>query len=121
MTEHLSFEQLCDFADAALGAALEPAAETAARAHLRGCAACTARLSSITALAARTNALPEEIAPPADLWGAIRNALAPRDVTGRRGEPAWRRRQTRDAANLGTLRQCVGLERFGGAEIQGAD
>ena len=42
MTDHLSFDQLCDVADAALPSA----AESAARAHLRSCDDCTARLSA---------------------------------------------------------------------------
>ena len=31
------------------------------------------------------------------------------------------RRQAADAADLGTVRQCAGIERIGGAEVQGAD
>jgi len=74
MTDHLSFEQLCDLADGVC----TPGAESAARAHLRACEECSAQLSAISALAAGTAALPQEIAPPADLWADIRKDLKPR-------------------------------------------
>jgi hypothetical protein len=93
MTDHLSFEQLCDLADGACS----PAAESAARAHLRACDDCTSRLSGITALAASTAALPQEIAPPADLWADIAKDLQPRHMLRRRA-PVWQMRHLAAAA-----------------------
>ena len=88
MTDHLSFDQLCDVADAALPSA----AESAARAHLRSCDDCTARLSAISALKATAAELPPEIAPPADLWGDIRKELLPRHMIRDSRATAWRLR-----------------------------
>jgi hypothetical protein len=88
MTDHLSFDQLCDFADGAVSAA----AESAADAHLRACEECTMRMSAISALAAKAAALPREIAPPADLWSDIRKELRPRYGVARRGR-VWQMRQ----------------------------
>ena len=93
MTDHLSFEQLCDLAD---GACI-PALESAARAHLRTCEDCASRLSAISALAASTAALPQEIAPPADLWDDIRKDLQPRHILRRRA-PVWQIRHLAAAA-----------------------
>jgi anti-sigma factor RsiW len=94
MTDHLSFEQLCDLTDGALS----PAEEAAARTHLRTCEDCTSRLSAISALAASTAALPQSIAPPADLWDDIRKDLAPRHTLGRRRAPVWQMRHLAAAA-----------------------
>jgi anti-sigma factor RsiW len=93
MTDHLSFEQLCDLADDACS----PDAESAARAHLRVCEECTSRLSGITALAASTAALPQEIAPPADLWADIAKDLQPRHMLRRRAR-VWQMRHLAAAA-----------------------
>ena len=94
MTDHLSFEELCDLADGAC----TPAAESAARAHLRACEDCTSRLSGITALAASTAALPQEIAPPADLWADIRKDLRPRHMLRPQRAPMWQLRYLAAAA-----------------------
>ena len=98
MTEHLTFDQLCVVADAEQSSAPTPADDAAARAHQRSCADCTARLSSISALAALTPALAREIAPPADLWSDIRAELTPRTVTRPMGAPVWRLRHLAAAA-----------------------
>jgi len=89
MTDHLSFEQLCDFADGALSAA----AESAVAAHLRACDECTMRVSAISSLAAKTAVMPREIAPPGDLWSDIRRELKPRYGVGRRAAGVWQVRQ----------------------------
>jgi hypothetical protein len=94
MTDHLSFEQLCDLADSVL----PPAAETAARAHLRTCEECISRFAAISALAASTAALPQAIAPPEGLWDDIRKELKPRHQIGRRGGPTFQVRQLAAAA-----------------------
>jgi anti-sigma factor ChrR (cupin superfamily) len=94
MTDHLSFEQLCDLTDGVLS----PGEESTARAHLRACEECTSRLSAISALAASTAALPQSIAPPADLWDDIRKELAPRHTLGSRRAPVWQMRHLAAAA-----------------------
>jgi hypothetical protein len=96
MTDHLSFEQLCDLADGVS----TPGAESAARAHLRTCEACASRLAAISALAASTAALPPEIAPPPDLWADIRKDLQPRHVLHRRRGSVWQVRHLAAAAVL---------------------
>jgi len=96
MTDHLSFEQLCDLADGVS----TPGAESAARAHLRTCEECTSRMSAISALAASTSALPQEIAPPPDLWADIRKDLQPRHVLHRRRGSVWQVRHLAAAAVL---------------------
>jgi hypothetical protein len=94
MTDHLSFEQLCDLADGTLS----DAAESTANAHLRTCEECTMRVSAISALAASTAAMPREIAPPVDLWSDIRKELEPRYAAGWRGARVWQIRQLAAAA-----------------------
>jgi hypothetical protein len=96
MTDHLSFDQLCDLADGVS----TPGAESAARAHLRSCEECTSRLSAISALAASTAALPQAIAPPPDLWADIRKELQPRHVLHRRRGSVWQVRHLAAAAVL---------------------
>lgn len=86
MTEHLSFDLLCDLADGALA----PDVEAPARAHLRSCEECATRLSAISVLAASASALPREIAPPAGLWADIRREVRSRESIRR--SPAWRLR-----------------------------
>ncbi|MEO6526747.1 MAG: hypothetical protein ABIP93_09005 [Gemmatimonadaceae bacterium] len=81
MTDHLTFDELCDVADAPTGA---PAA-SAAREHLATCADCEEELAAITALSAETALLPREIAPPAEVWTAIRAELGVRAAT----QPRW--------------------------------
>lgn len=94
MTEHLSFEQLCDLSDGTMPAAAELAADR----HLRSCEECTIRLSAISTLAANAAALPREIAPPDDLWADIRAELKPR-YAGRLGlGHAWPIRRLAAAA-----------------------
>ncbi len=85
MTDHLSFETLCDLADGAC----TPAAESAARTHMHACDECASRMSAISALAASTSSLPQSIAPPADLWDDIRKELTPRHSFTRRRAWAW--------------------------------
>lgn len=87
MTDHPSFEQLCDLADGT-----PPAIATAAaRTHVRTCAECASQLEAITSLTANAAALPREIAPPVDLWNDIRGRLRPRAMESTRMS-AWRAR-----------------------------
>jgi hypothetical protein len=77
MTDHLTFDQLCDLADAPSG----DVSDSVARAHLDACADCAARLAEIGALSAATARLPREIAPPDEVWTAISAELTPRIAT----------------------------------------
>lgn len=74
MTDHLTFDQLCDLTDRKL----DGASENAAREHLLDCDECSAQLAEIASLATATAALPLEIAPPDDLWSDIHASIAPR-------------------------------------------
>lgn len=78
MTDHPSFDQLCDLNDAAL----DVAAERALRAHLAECVSCSEELSLLTALGTETAALPTAIAPPDGLWADVRGELRPRSTAG---------------------------------------
>lgn len=88
MTDHPSFEQLCDVADGTAPAI----AAAAARAHARTCADCASQLESIASLRVNAAALPREIAPPTDLWNDIRGRLRPRSSLETTRMPAWRSR-----------------------------
>ena len=94
MTDHLSFELLCDLADGDLDAA----AESSARAHVQACEECASRLSSLSALGESTDALPREIAPPDGLWKDIRAELKPRRAFQRERAFVWRMRHLAAAA-----------------------
>jgi hypothetical protein len=86
MTDHLSFDILCDLADGEL------ASDDAARAHVAVCRDCADRLASLAALATDVAALPREIAPPPELWTSIRGELTPRTgVAAVRPAPRWTR------------------------------
>ena len=101
MTDHLSFDQLCDIADAAsvrVGAAAPAVASV--RAHLKSCPECLSRLASIVTLATKTAALPRAIAPPVDLWGEIRQQITSKAAIGRRRTALWSVRQLAAAAAL---------------------
>ena len=74
MTDHLSFDTLCDYADGSLDAA----AEAAARRHLDECAECMKQKDALAALDVAAAALPRSIAPPEGLWNDIRRELKPR-------------------------------------------
>lgn len=95
MTDHLTFDQLCELADAPSGVA----GSEAARAHLATCAACAEQLAGISSLSAATTRLPREIAPPEELWTAIRSELEPRAAF----RPWWRKRSTMRLAAAGVL------------------
>lgn len=70
---------------------LLPAPEAAAvEAHLAGCAACRAEAEGLRALLREAAALPREIAPPAEVWEALRA-----ETTARPARAAWTVRMTR--------------------------
>ncbi|MEP6989944.1 MAG: hypothetical protein ABJA80_03365 [bacterium] len=74
MTDHLSFDHLCDLHDGTLDAG----AASAARQHLALCDSCAEQLSSLVMLENAASALPAAIAPPDDLWADIRAELGPK-------------------------------------------
>lgn len=74
MTDHLTFDRLCDLADGTNSAD----SHLEAREHLLECAKCARQLTAITSLATETSALPREVAPPPELWTTICAELAPR-------------------------------------------
>lgn len=94
MTDHLSFDQLCDLADGVL------APDHAARSHVAGCGECGERLASLAALASGAASLPREIAPPAELWTSIRGQLPPRAGVAAVAQPTWRWARLAAAAAL---------------------
>lgn len=73
MTDHPSFDQLCDLHDDALSAA--DAKDV--RAHLATCAQCAEEFALLDTLAEETASLPKSIAPPEGLWSDIRAEIAP--------------------------------------------
>jgi hypothetical protein len=73
MTDHLSFDQLSTLSDAPAGDV-----DVAAREHLTACTSCAAQLADVVSLRTATSRLPREIAPPDELWSAIRSELEPR-------------------------------------------
>jgi len=78
-TDHLTFEQLCELADAPSGA---PVSE-AWRAHVTACDECSGQLAALASLRVETSRLPREVAPPPELWSGIRAGLAPRAAESR--------------------------------------
>ena len=90
MTDHLTFDQLCDIADARANAP-----DASAREHLAACAECARQLASLTALGVEAARLPREVAPPSEVWTAIRSQLAPRAAASRH---RWTRTPARLAA-----------------------
>ncbi len=85
-SEHPTEERLNDHVDGLLSA---PAA-AAVEAHLAACAACRAEVEGLRALLAGAAALPRAVAPPAELWEALRAA-----TTARPARAAWTVRTTR--------------------------
>ncbi|MEO8561784.1 MAG: hypothetical protein ABI601_06895 [bacterium] len=87
--DHLTFDQLCELADAPADAAWS---ETW-RAHAASCAECAEQLRALTSLAEESSRLPREVAPPPELWTGIRAGLTPRARAARalrRDASRWR-------------------------------
>lgn len=85
-SEHPTEERLNDHVDGLLPAS--GAAEV--EAHLAACAACRAEVEGLRALLAGAAALPRAIAPPAELWEALRATTSARPARA-----AWTVRMTR--------------------------
>lgn len=86
MSEHPTEERLNDHVDGLLAAPDAAAVE----AHLAACAACRAEAEGLRALLREAAALPRAVAPPAELWSALRAATSARPA-----RPAWTVRMTR--------------------------
>ena len=76
MTDHPSFDQLCDLNDGALDAS----SARAVREHLVTCAECAEQFALLDTLAVATAALPKDIAPPDGLWAEVRAEIAPQSA-----------------------------------------
>jgi hypothetical protein len=74
MTEHPSWDDLNDLADAALAGD----ARTRVEEHLRGCATCAATFARLEDLRRLGAALPAEITPPNEAWDVVRDRIAAR-------------------------------------------
>jgi anti-sigma factor RsiW len=80
---HPQFEQISDFVDGRLGPATRLEVET----HLALCSRCTRDRDRLEALLDQSRALPPEVAPPAEIWTAVHQRIAPVQSSGARR--AW--------------------------------
>lgn len=80
---HPPFEQLSDFVDGRLAPANRLEIET----HVALCSRCTRDRDRLEALLDQSRALPAEVAPPAEIWTAIHQRIAPPRSSGARR--AW--------------------------------
>lgn len=85
-SEHPTEERLNDHVDGLLPAPHAAAVE----AHLAACAACRAEVQGLRALLAAAASLPRSVAPPAELWEAVRE-----EASARPARAAWTVRLTR--------------------------
>ena len=67
---HLTFEQISDLADSR-AESREPSAES----HLAGCSECRETLRKMRGLIAAAHTLPRDIAPPPEVWSALRSRV----------------------------------------------
>ena len=80
---HLTFEQISELAESRT-----PRAES--REHLDACAECRATLERVQQLLDSARALPREVAPPPEVWGALRSRVRKsRRVPARSWNVAW--------------------------------
>lgn len=77
---HPSFEQLSDFVDGGLTPTSRHELET----HLALCARCARDRHRLEALLDRSRGLPAEVAPPPDLWSAVRQQIVPSPASASR-------------------------------------
>ena len=76
MTRHVTDNELHQLVDGEV----DPAVREALTAHLASCQDCAARRADLDRLRARVDALPRTIAPPEDLWPALRSRIEDRKV-----------------------------------------
>jgi len=80
-TEHIDLETLSAFADGDLNAV---AAQRVDR-HVAACDACRKSLARVRALVATAKNLPRDVAPPPEIWAAVRRRVPKSEVRG----PRW--------------------------------
>lgn len=80
---HLDFEQISDIADGR-----EPAADSPQARHLSECAACRETLRAVRELVTAAHGLPRDVAPPPEVWSALRERMA-REPTVRLAPRRW--------------------------------
>jgi hypothetical protein len=68
---HLNFEEISEIADGR-----EPRTESPEARHLSECAACRETLRRVRELVSAAHALPRDIAPPPEVWTALRDRVA---------------------------------------------
>jgi predicted anti-sigma-YlaC factor YlaD len=81
---HLDAETLSAYADAELNAVVAGRVER----HLSECDVCRATLRKVRELVTAAQALPRDIAPPSDVWSALRERIA-REPVAARAQPRW--------------------------------
>ena len=96
MTDHPTFDQLCDLHDGAL----DVATATGVREHLGSCARCAEQLALLDTLADEAGALPRSIAPPEGLWSDIKAQIAPARALRHKRVAGWSMRQLAAAGVL---------------------
>jgi predicted anti-sigma-YlaC factor YlaD len=79
---HLTFEEISEVAETRT-----PRADS--RAHLESCAECRATLARVERLLAAAQALPREIAPPPEVWGALQARVKASPRTTRARSRSW--------------------------------
>lgn len=115
---HLTFEQISDVAEART-----PRADS--REHLESCAECRATLERVQRLLDAAHALPREIAPPREVWGALQARVqsAPRAaaVRSRSWNLGWFAAAAAAVFFIGAallLPPSIGRSKGKGAEVQ---
>jgi anti-sigma factor RsiW len=98
---HLTFEQISEVAEART-----PRAES--REHLESCAECRATLERVQRLLDAAHALPREIAPPPEVWGALQARVKATPRTAAPRSRSW---------NLGWLAAAAAVVFFVGAAL----
>jgi hypothetical protein len=84
---HLTFEQISDLAD--LAESGEARAERREHHHLAECAECRDMLRKVRELLVAAHTLPREIAPPADVWTALRSRVVHTPAARRAPARSW--------------------------------
>lgn len=77
MTNHLTWDVVNDVVDGRVPASDRPDID----AHLRDCAECREAIASLRATLAESDALPRDVAPPAELWSDIQRSIEAGKVT----------------------------------------
>jgi anti-sigma-K factor RskA len=74
---HLTFEEISELADSGQlrSESVDSSSSAAKERHLADCESCRAALSRVRELVAAAHALPREVAPPLDVWDAVRTRV----------------------------------------------